>query len=171
MWPASIWVVTAALLAGLTANAEARPPEQAGKTAKQIAHDRHFSPDAYSPADPDAVAQLQPLGSTPCVGGMAGPYPCKDVDLMSFLPLAQIGGGRAAACGAGPIPTPCASTPSWAAATAPRSWTSPTRPTPCISGNLPTHTGSSIWREMKAYGYYAYIISDRTATTGCRSST
>ncbi len=31
---------------------------------------------------------------TTCVGGMAGSYPCANVDLMAFLPLAQIGGGN-----------------------------------------------------------------------------
>jgi choice-of-anchor B domain-containing protein len=166
MWPASIRVVTAALLAGLSANAEARPPEQAGKTVEQIANDRHLSPDAYSPADPSAVPQLQPLGSTPCVGGMAGPYPCKDVDLMSFLPLGQIGGGQGSSL--------------WG-------WTDPdtqreyafmgrSNGTAFVDitdaansvylGNLPTHTGTSIWREMKAYGYYAYIISDQNGDHG-----
>ena len=33
-------------------------------------------------------------------------------------------------------------------------------------GNLPTHTGTSIWREMKAYGYHAYIISDQNGNHG-----
>ena len=31
---------------------------------------------------------------TSCVGGFAGSYPCSNVDLMAFLPLAQIGGGN-----------------------------------------------------------------------------
>lgn len=166
MWPASIWVVTAALLAGLTVSAEARPPEQAGKTATEVAREKHLSPAAYSPADPDAVPQLQPLGFTPCVDGMAGPYPCKDVDLMSFLPLAQIGGGQGSSL--------------WG-------WTDPdtqreyafmgrSNGTAFVDitdaanavylGNLPTHTSTSIWREMKAYGYYAYIISDQNGNHG-----
>ena len=32
---------------------------------------------------------------TTCSGGMAGTYPCSNVDLMSFLALADIGGGEA----------------------------------------------------------------------------
>ena len=162
----SIWAVTASLVAGLTLNAEARPPEQAGKTRAQIAEERHLSPATYSPPDPNAVPQTQRLTFTPCVGGMAGPYPCKDVDLMSFLPLAQIGGGSGSSL--------------WG-------WTDPdtnreyafmgrTNGTAFVDitdaanavylGNLPTHTGSSIWREMKAYGYYAYIISDQNGNHG-----
>jgi choice-of-anchor B domain-containing protein len=165
-WPASIWAASAALLCGLAVNAEARPPEQAGKTAAEIAREKHLSPAAYAQPDPDAVPQLQTLGFTPCVGGMAGPYPCKDVDLMSFLPLAQIGGGQGSSL--------------WG-------WTDPdtqreyafmgrSNGTAFVDitdaanavylGNLPTHTGTSIWREMKAYGYYAYIISDQNGNHG-----
>ena len=166
MGPASIWAVTASLVAGITVTAEARPPEQAGKTKAQIAQERHLSPSRYSPPDPNAVPQTQRLGATPCVGGMAGPYPCKDVDLMSFLPLAQIGGGGGSSL--------------WG-------WTDPdtqreyaimgrTNGTAFVDitdaanalylGNLPTHTSTSIWREMKAYGYYAYIISDQNGNHG-----
>ena len=58
MWAASIQAMTAALVAGLTVSAEARPPEQAGKTAAEIAQERHLSPALYSPPDPDAVPQL-----------------------------------------------------------------------------------------------------------------
>ena len=57
MWAASIQAMTAALVAGLTVSAEARPPEQAGKTAAEIAQERHLSPALYSPPDPDAVPQ------------------------------------------------------------------------------------------------------------------
>ena len=31
-------------------------------------------------------------GQTPCVGGMAGGYPCDNVDLMAHMPLSSIGG-------------------------------------------------------------------------------
>ncbi len=31
--------------------------------------------------------------ATPCVGGFAGTYPCNNVDLLAFMPLASIGGG------------------------------------------------------------------------------
>ena len=38
-------------------------------------------------------------GATPCVGGTAGVYPCKNVDLLSFLPLDQMGGASGNARG------------------------------------------------------------------------
>ena len=172
MWPGSIWAVTASLVAGLTVSAEARPPETAAQPDEAAARAKNLPPIAYRyKPDPNAIPQTEKLGATPCVGGTAGPYPCKNIDLMSFLPLAQIGGGNGSSL--------------WG-------WTDPdtqreyaimgrTNGTAFVDitdaanavylGNLPTHTSTSIWREMKAYGYYAYIISDQTATTGCRSST
>lgn len=159
VWPRSMWVVSAAIAAGLTVNAEARPPESTGQTATEAARARQLDPARYRP-DPGAVQQLQPLGSTPCVGGMAGPYPCKDVDLMSFLPLATIGGGQGSSL--------------WG-------WTDPdtqreyaimgrSNGTAFVDitdaanavylGNLPTHAPAQIWREMKTYGYHAYIVAD-----------
>src|SRR6185503_12098463 len=35
---------------------------------------------------------LVAMGKTPCVGGMAGTFPCHNVDLSSFLPLSVISG-------------------------------------------------------------------------------
>ena len=40
------------------------------------------------------VENLQRQAATPCVGGLAGVYPCNNVDLVTFMPLAQIGGGK-----------------------------------------------------------------------------
>ena len=166
MWAASFEAMTVALVIGLTVSAEARAQEQAGRTAAEIAREKHLSPAAYAPADPGAKPQLQGRTFTPCVGGMAGPYPCNNVDLMSFLPLAQIGGGSGSSL--------------WG-------WTDPdTKREYAIMGrtngaafvditdaansvylgNLPSHTGTSSWREMKAYGYYAYIVSDQNGNHG-----
>ena len=36
---------------------------------------------------------MKAMGLTPCVNGKAGTFPCHNVDLASFLPLAEIGGG------------------------------------------------------------------------------
>src|SRR5688572_1244988 len=164
-WPGSTWAVAAALVVGLTVTAEARPPEPAGKPEADTPFDASRFAYRHTP-DPDALPQLEPLGATPCVGGMAGPYPCKDVDLMSFLPLNTIGGGGGSSL--------------WG-------WTDPdtgheyaimgrtngtafvditNAANPVYRGNLPTHTGTSTWREMKTYGYYAYIISDGNGPHG-----
>lgn len=110
--------------------------------------------------------QLSPLGATPCIGGTAGSYPCHNVDLLSFMPLGTIGGGS----GSG----------NWG-------WTDPisgrefaimgrsngtafveiTNPTaPVYLGNLPSHTGSSSWRELKTYSHYVYIVADNNGSHG-----
>lgn len=103
----------------------------------------------------------------PCVNGMAGGYyTCSNVDLLAYMPLGEIGGGQASS--------------SWG-------WTDPdthkeyallgrsngtsfvdiSNPkAPVYLGNLPSHTGYSAWRELKTYGYYALIVSDRNGAHG-----
>jgi choice-of-anchor B domain-containing protein len=99
---------------------------------------------------------------TSCVGGTAGGYPCSNVDLMAFLPLAQIGGGNG--------------NDIWG-------WTDPlngneyaimgltngtafvdiTDPVnPVYMGNLPRPTGvsTSSWRDIKVYDNHAFIGSE-----------
>src|SRR5262245_14796581 len=44
-------------------------------------------------ADAQPLQALDRLLDVPCTDGMAGPYPCRDVDLMAFLPHDEIGGG------------------------------------------------------------------------------
>lgn len=116
--------------------------------------------DQMKKADYQAPLQMDALSDIPCVNGFAAQFPCNNVDLLAFLPLSEIGGGNASS--------------SWG-------WTDPdtnkeyallgrsngtsfidiTDPkNPVYLGNLPTHTGSSSWRELKAYGYYAFIVSD-----------
>ncbi|HUF40195.1 MAG TPA: choice-of-anchor B family protein [Anaerolineales bacterium] len=99
-------------------------------------------------------------GEVPCVNGFAGSYVCENVDLLAFMPLATIGGGEG--------------NDIWG-------WTDPlngkeyaimgrTNGTsfidisdpvnPVYLGNLPPHTGNSIWRDIKVYSNVAYIVSE-----------
>lgn len=110
--------------------------------------------------EPDAQA------FTPCVSGFAGSYPCQNVDLLAFMPISSIGGGEGSSI--------------WG-------WTDPdtgreyaimgrtngtafvdiTDPiNPIYLADLPTETFSSFWREMKTYGYYAYIVADNVGGHG-----
>ena len=103
---------------------------------------------------------LAPQGATPCVDGHAGQWPCRNVDLLSFLPMSALGGGNA--------------NDLWG-------WTDPqtdkeyvvfgrtngtafvdiSDPTnPIYLGNLPSHVGTSVWRAMKVYQNVAYIVAD-----------
>jgi choice-of-anchor B domain-containing protein len=103
---------------------------------------------------------MKAQGLTPCVNGMAGTFPCRNVDLASFLPLADIGGGSG--------------NDVWG-------WTDPATNKeyalmgrsngtafvdisdaehPVYLGNLPTHGVDSIWRSIKVYANHAFIVSE-----------
>ncbi len=100
------------------------------------------------------------LAQTPCVNGMAGPYPCNGMDLISHLSLNDLSAGSG--------------NDSWG-------WTDPqdgkeyaimglsngavfvdiSDPVnPIYLGKLPTHTDSSTWRDIKVYNNYAFIVSE-----------
>lgn len=103
---------------------------------------------------------LHAMSSTTCVGGMAGTFPCRNIDLVSFLPLSDIGGGTV--------------NDLWG-------WTDPltgkeyavvgrstgtafvdlSRPeSPVYLGNLPAHSVASVWRSVKVYNNHAFIVSE-----------
>jgi choice-of-anchor B domain-containing protein len=115
------------------------------------------------PATPKALA---PKHATPCVGGFAGTYPCSNIDLLAFVPVADF------------------------AATSTNSlwgWTDSltgieyalvgvnngtvfldlsTPDHPRYLGKLPTHTGSSVWRDVRVYRDHAYVVSDNNGAHG-----
>lgn len=100
------------------------------------------------------------MGAVPCEDGMAGPYPCKDVDLASLIPLSEFGAESG--------------NDIWG-------WTDPetgkeyalmglnngtgfvdvSKPSnPVYLGKLPTATEPSLWRDIKVYKNHAYIVSE-----------
>jgi choice-of-anchor B domain-containing protein len=107
-----------------------------------------------------------PLGATPCAGGMAGIYPCENVDLLAFLPLADMGGGNGNDIWGWTDPVTGIE---WALVgrsngTAFVSLEDPTNPV--YVGNLPTQTGNSSWRDIKVYADHAFIVSDNNGAHG-----
>lgn len=101
--------------------------------------------------------------TTPCVDGLAEGYPCSKVDLIGHLGLVELG---TTAGGSG--------NDMWG-------WTDPdtgkeyalvglNNGTAFIDlsdpdhllrlGNLATHSSNSTWRDVKTYGYYAFIVSE-----------
>ena len=61
-------------------------------------------------ADQEPAQAMTPMAFTPCVAGMAGIYPCSNVDLGAFCPTARSAAAAAAASGAGPTRSPAKST-------------------------------------------------------------
>ncbi len=128
-----------------------------------FAHEgEHHSPGGNGqPGDTPLTA----LANTPCVNGMAGTFPCRNVDLAALLPTADLDGTTATNIVANDI---------WG-------WTDPqtdkeyallglsngvafvdvTNPTsPVHLGNLPRHTVDSLWRSMKVYRNHLYVVSE-----------
>lgn len=102
---------------------------------------------------------VQPQPATPCVAGMAGIYPCDNVDLMAFVPLASLGGGGAndiwgwTGCNGREF--------ALMGRTNGSSFVEVTDPeNPVYLGNLPTHTSTTTWRDIKTYADHAFIVSE-----------
>lgn len=104
---------------------------------------------------------VQSSGPIPCTRGMAGEYECSDVDLLSFVSLRDLGsngdgndiwGWTDPDTGREYAIVGCADGSSFVDVSEPTS--------PQVLGFLPTHTTSSLWRDMKVYENHAFIISE-----------
>jgi choice-of-anchor B domain-containing protein len=113
------------------------------------------------------------LHDTPCVGGLAGGFPCSNVDLVDYLPISTF-----AVPG---LPLPATASMIWG-------YTDPQTGKEYallgmnnslaivlldgpgghaqLIGRLPTHTGNSIWRDVRTYREHAYITSDSNGAHG-----
>jgi choice-of-anchor B domain-containing protein len=106
------------------------------------------------------MSSLLGFAQTPCDNGMAGSYPCNGYDLQSFIPFSTFNA--------------TSGNDSWG-------WTDPQDGSeyvlmgldngtvfidisdpinPVYLGKLPTHTSSTIWRDVKVYNDYAFIVSE-----------
>ncbi len=156
----------AAFLVMAGQHVRALPDVQTEDTGKSVegpltAQMQQFLADQEGP-----LGNAQPSAVAPCVGGMADIYPCNNVDLLAHIPLAIMGAS--------------AGNTGWG-------WTDPldgkeyaimglnngtgfvdiSDPVnPIYLGKLPTHTGSSSWREFKVAGNYVYIVSDSNGSHG-----
>jgi hypothetical protein len=85
----------AALVAALALNG---PPIQAheGGCPRLPALDLQGRPPEFAALAQRVLAsrqgprRLRAMGLTPCTDGLAGPYPCSNVDLLSFLPISEL---------------------------------------------------------------------------------
>ena len=97
---------------------------------------------------------------TTCSGGMAGTYPCSNVDLMSFLALADIGGGDANDIWGW---TDASTGKEYAimGRTNGTSFVDISDPVnPIYLGNLPPPAGEADERDIKVYADHAFIVTE-----------
>lgn len=106
----------------------------------------------------DATAQ-----ETTCKDGFAGAYPCFAVHLLSQMSIDDLNGGRSAEGNDIWGWTDLETGKEYALiglsdGTAFVDVSTPSKPV--LIGNLPTHTSSSEWRDIKVYKDHAYIVSE-----------
>ena len=97
---------------------------------------------------------------TICSGGMAGTYPCSNVDLMSFLALDDIGGGSGNDIW-GWTDSSTGKEYAIMGRTNGTSFVDISDPVnPIYLGNLPPPSAHSTWRDIKVYADHAFIVTE-----------
>ena len=106
-------------------------------------------------------------GLTPCVSGNAGSYECNNVDLLSNMPLSQLGGGSGADIWGWTDPQTSKEYALFGRTNG-ISFVEVTDPeNPVYLGNLPTETFTSQhWRDIKVYQNHAFVVSDFVGNHG-----
>ena len=118
--------------------------------------------------DPNLLAPAA-LGATPCQGGFADVYPCRDVDLKSFVPLGELSpvpddrgrglwGWTDSQTGREYAIVPLATGTSFVDISDPAS--------PRVLGYLPGATSRASNREVTVYQNHAFIVADGSAAEG-----
>ncbi|WP_339889053.1 choice-of-anchor B family protein [uncultured Flavobacterium sp.] len=103
------------------------------------------------------------FAQTPCSSGMAGIYPCNNIDLMSNMTKTQLGGLLNAEFNdiwgwTDPLNNNEYAIIGLTSHTAFVNITNPI--SPIYLGKLPTATSNSTWRDIKVYNNHAFIVSE-----------
>lgn len=101
---------------------------------------------------------------TPCVDGMAGNYPCNNIDLLAFVPLSDMGNGSNTNDIWGwvsPVTKKEYALVGCSNGTAFLDITNPVEPV--YIGILPTHTENNLWRDLEVYNNYCFVVSEANA--------
>ena len=117
---------------------------------------RAFQDDHHAPED------LTSLSLTTCDGGTAGNYPCDNIDLIAFLPLADIGGGSGNDVW-GWTDSQSGKEYALVGLTTGTAFVDISDPSNALHlGNLPPppQVSNSTWRDIKVYADHAFIVSE-----------
>lgn len=106
---------------------------------------------------------ISTFAQTTCISGMAGIYPCSNIDLMSNMTKTQLGGLINTEFNdiwgwTDPLDNKEYAIIGLTSHTAFVNITNPT--TPIYLGKLATATTNSIWRDIKVYNNHAFIVSE-----------
>lgn len=101
------------------------------------------------------------VAQTPCENGFAGAYPCRNVDLLAFVPLSDIGGGANTNDIWGWVSPVTAREYALVGCSNGTAFLDISNPTePLYLGLLPTHSQNSLWRDLESFGNYCYMVSE-----------
>ena len=143
------------------------PDDGKGRSACKAAAAEHKHDNSLQIEDYQAPMNLAAINAvTTCSGGTAGSYPCNNVDLLSFTPLSSMGGGNGNDIWGWTDPQ-TGKEYAIMGRTNGTSFVDISDPVnPVYLGNLPSHTGTSTWRDVKTYQNHAYIVADNNGNHG-----
>lgn len=107
------------------------------------------------------LSSLVAFSQSPCVNGLAaGLYPCDNIDMLSHVTTASIGGGEMNDIWGWTDALDGKEYVLLGTNTGTTFFDISDPVNPILLGNLPTHTSNSIWRDIKVYQDYAFIVSE-----------
>lgn len=119
-------------------------------------------------ARPASPRPLAPMHATPCVDGMAGAYPCSNIDLLAFVPVSEFSSISTNSLWGWTDSTTGIEYALVGADNGTVFYDLSTPDHPRYLGKLPTHagTGSSLWRDVRVYADHAFVVSDNNPGHG-----
>jgi choice-of-anchor B domain-containing protein len=101
------------------------------------------------------------MASTPCDQGMAGEFPCRDIDLSSFVPVDALGGDRGTNDIWGWTDQKTGREYALVGLVEGTSFVDISDPAhPTVIGAMRTQTYNSIWRDLKVYDNHVFVVSE-----------
>jgi choice-of-anchor B domain-containing protein len=134
--------------------------QEGGDPDAEVERQAYFDRVAADIESGPAGSQTPVVGTIPCENGFAGIYPCENVDLVAFMPLATIGGGSGNDIWGwtDPLDGKEYALMGRSSGTAFIDISDPENPV--YLGNLPPHGSNSTWRDIKVNNNVAYIVSE-----------
>lgn len=110
------------------------------------------------------------FSQTPCENGMAGEYPCSNIDLLAHIPVSTLANNQGNPEGSdiwGWTDSTTGKEYAIAAMTNSTAFVDISDPiNPVFLGRLDTNDGTSFWRDVKVYNNHAFIVADRVGSHG-----